>query len=876
MTETLYRMQKIIEKCDLLYNGELISKEYLMQVYAEFVTSTFNEGKHNVGVVLHTGSICFDIVSVIISALSVIYFCKTDVNDVIESLQIDDMVIYSRQRAVFKGVTIINNEEFIILEQVKMDHGYESICTIKVPIKIASKISPYNGDSIRTDSRGIRRGNSIRIDFISSVFDMEKSKIPSVFYTSVVLVMKREIADDIINNLTIKYEGNKTVKFLDIFSVSYYTEHDQYQYGGNPGRIEPVIKITNKISVARDLILDKDSNQIIGLVVLEYECINRGRSELIELMNRKSLKFVLVSIGYDSEDTISIINECDNTSLFACTKDFLLSFSKPVIYVNEYTKELDKQVENIFNRKIELNIVKSNKTWNDYYELKKALFLIRKSEIQGIDRDNFIIYAYSLLNLFVTAVFSIEIMEDLIKDEKLNTISPQKKIDNLWKISKNFNGILLEKAEYVLNQLEFLYLENIATCLKGEALKKYLSENINKKIALIIPKNYYGVILDSNFMKYDLNTSGNLMISTANKFDNSIFYDEIFIIGDFKGKRFDAYKCRASSKIILMIYDFEANNIIYKIKASRDLENFYNQKNKISVEQDEMPFDVDYDNIVEISSEIGEMEDISADLSQYINQIESLSEINMINHYSNGSASVKVDVVMVGTFTGGEKVFFTKKYKAYVFDGKKEEVSEVEIDSLTSGNILVFTKNDTFTKDIVDDILRTLMDTNALSIEQKVSYRMSKHWKKALQEYMIINEVTFRNVSKKLKELGCEKHEVTIRSWLDEDSHIVGPIEEDSFTHMANLIKDEEMLADPIEFCNACKVIRKVRVRILKLIALSIINKLRGQLPKNDILFETVFDKVDDLAELLQLETITELEQILQIPVSKANHPILI
>lgn len=52
-------LKKLIDKCDLYFDGHIISKELLVKNYADFLASNF-EKKHNVVISLHTGSVCFD------------------------------------------------------------------------------------------------------------------------------------------------------------------------------------------------------------------------------------------------------------------------------------------------------------------------------------------------------------------------------------------------------------------------------------------------------------------------------------------------------------------------------------------------------------------------------------------------------------------------------------------------------------------------------------------------------------------------------------------------------------------------------------------------------------------------------------------------
>lgn len=49
-------MKKLIDKCDLYFEGHIVSKELLVKNYADFLASNF-EKKHNVAISLHTGSV---------------------------------------------------------------------------------------------------------------------------------------------------------------------------------------------------------------------------------------------------------------------------------------------------------------------------------------------------------------------------------------------------------------------------------------------------------------------------------------------------------------------------------------------------------------------------------------------------------------------------------------------------------------------------------------------------------------------------------------------------------------------------------------------------------------------------------------------------
>ena len=102
-------MKKLIDKCDLYFEGHIISKELLLQNYADFLAGNF-EKKHNVAISLHTGSICFDIITIVFTAISNIVYNQDNAEDFVTSLNVGDMVLYKKTRCRFEGLTTLPGE----------------------------------------------------------------------------------------------------------------------------------------------------------------------------------------------------------------------------------------------------------------------------------------------------------------------------------------------------------------------------------------------------------------------------------------------------------------------------------------------------------------------------------------------------------------------------------------------------------------------------------------------------------------------------------------------------------------------------------------------------------------------------------------------
>ena len=105
------------DKCDIYFEDSLISKELIIKKYSDFFVSSLSDEKRSVSMALHTGSICFDIISVINAALGCVALDKTDADDIITSFSEGDMVLFKNERYRWLGTELRNDRLFLVLEQ---------------------------------------------------------------------------------------------------------------------------------------------------------------------------------------------------------------------------------------------------------------------------------------------------------------------------------------------------------------------------------------------------------------------------------------------------------------------------------------------------------------------------------------------------------------------------------------------------------------------------------------------------------------------------------------------------------------------------------------------------------------------------------------
>ncbi|MPM79653.1 hypothetical protein SDC9_126692 [bioreactor metagenome] len=360
---------------------------------------------------------------------------------------------------------------------------------------------------------------------------------------------------------------------------------------------------------------------------------------------------------------------------------------------------------------------------------------------------------------------------------------------------------------------------------------------------------------------------------TANRFDANQSYDKIIVIGDFSGKRFDPLKCRAAEDIIVLLYECEAHWFKNRKRKAAKFEKKLNTINGLDDEftdDDTEDVDGDEDAVERFAGE-------SLDLEEYIKTLSVFDIRKFAAGVSAGSGNAPTSEVSAsGRFVSGEQIMFSKYYKAVVYNpaNTKEPITETDVEKLSAGDKLVFTKRDDFTRNIVDSIYEALQTSGKLSKDVLDATEKAQWWKEVLRDYQLTHNLSYRQLAKELNRFGCSLMEVSIRQWFVEESHIVGPREEITLRQIAEMTQDAYLLNDTPGYFNACRTVRRQRKKILELIGKAIEDKLSGYQPPLGSELEIVYNNVENLSETLELEAITFLDEPVTVPVNLINKPI--
>lgn len=857
----------MLDKCDIYYEDALISKESIIERYIEFFDNVFAGEKHSVNFALHTGSICFDIISVVAVTLGCLFYNLWTNDDIISRLQIGDMVMYENKRYCWKGLEDGNGIKYMVLGQDAKGKNGESIRKVSFK-RYKHLVKPYYGTSSLTDGRGVRKSKTNREEFLSHIFDIPIADVPSLINVAVVIVSNRGDFSEICKHLSIVYGEKKRIGLLDIVPAAYYTGQEEIQFGTNPTKAIPVLKIAGKMSVARDLVLDKYGNKVVGLLVNGVHYLTENSLELADLLRRKSLCFVHIALLLNVDASDHILDMYEEANIFACTKGYLSKSAGKIKCVNSFTVELEKQIDNIVNNTVSSILVPGGWTWDEYRKIENTLLLIRQSNWIGEQKNEFILSAYGLLNLLTTSVFSMCQMENIVANLKIGAtvLSPKERIDKLWDIVGKA-GAAEELCIAVINNIEEKYYEFMNQSPKALAIKEYLAKHSGRKIAIVVPKAYYAEMLVMTGVLKDNDDS--VICVTANRFDATHEYESVLVVGDINGKKFNPFQCHSAKNIDILLYECENKLFGYQKRKKDKSEKRLNSKICGIRYNEEDSEDIYSDKEEEII-----IQEFS-DLEEYIEKLNVLDigrfvESGLVSNSNSPTSEVK----HVGVFVTGERIFFSKNYTAVVFNHEAGSVTEKTVDKLLSGDFLVFTRRDDYTKNIVDFIYEKLLDTGKLSTKVIEASAKAEYWKNALRRYKMRGDYTYSDIAKKLRKIGSSLQEATIRSWLVEDSHIVGPRDVETMGYIAKVTQDVKILNDINGYFEACRIVRRERRTILELIGKAINNKLSGHIPQEGSVLEVVYNNVDNLSETLELENVIELSESVNVSINLVNKPI--
>lgn len=876
-------IRSILEKCQIKLDNMVISEEAISQSLLAFFSRTSEHKKHNIGIVLHTGSVIFDALAVFWAAVVSLLANETSPEETVRAMQKGDLVICNgKERCQFEELTTINGEEYAILATANQRNCQKSC--IKVPRSRWAQIKPYEGNATNLGRRGVRKGNEKKRLFYSKVLNMDEQTIPSVPDTSTVFVMPEKRAGRLMDGLSICF-GCETVNLLDLVTAAFYTDESQKDYPGNSGKNEPVLKFASRLSVARKQIVKREGNRCVGLFVCGEDALEKSETELPEMLARKSLQYVFALANISGREGQRVVDGNREAEVFACTREFLRSLPPLAVHVeNDCTKELQAQVGAILDHQDFCESAENGMDWNTYDVFLRNMSALKNCDVGADEKEDFIRGAWFTFKLLRTMVFPVGLLERMAEAGELKTTAlepwPGQLLGRLEETAASLSAPLQEVARGIVYMLRRSYEYLCApgsddAMTKEKLLRKLVAVRADRRVCVVVPKGWYEVVLRASGLYGLMESGGELTVVADSRFDRNALYDTIINVDGFHGKRFDCFRCMSAPEIIALACGFERE--LWKARRERTAHAFSvcNERAHIcvsaAVPREEAPCQEGATETDAMDAERAE-EDIDA----FVLGLQQRSSPDMPYARGTGDVGKETEIAAVVTFETGERAYLTPFYKACVFDEAHGKVEEKQIrdSDLHEGDLVVFTRNDNEMHDIIDDILKMLLASGRLPERVHLDYARSMAWKNKLRCHAHRYGLKPKDIAKLVTEGGAPVTEQTVRIWMDADAHTVGPREKASIREIGRIVQDLGMEQKPEVTMEACGRIRKRRRKILKVIEQSIIDKLSGRKSSSsDPVTQEIYSRIDSQADILPVASFTRVEQKMILS-TYANRPI--
>ena len=165
LNEMQIKLYKFFERCDISFRDEIISDESIIQALESYYVNLISSPEHITSITLHTGSICFQVVGILVIALLCILSNEWDNAGIISTIKQGDSVLYDGSKYVYGGIQEIAldpkrpkiTEKCFVLQQGESSKLY-------LPYSRKPLIYPYKGSAVT--NKGYKSDNKERVSFL--------------------------------------------------------------------------------------------------------------------------------------------------------------------------------------------------------------------------------------------------------------------------------------------------------------------------------------------------------------------------------------------------------------------------------------------------------------------------------------------------------------------------------------------------------------------------------------------------------------------------------------------------------------------------------------------------------------------------------------
>lgn len=717
-------------------------------------------------------------------------------NNLIDEIKQGDILEYSKARC-----------EFIGFEDNKINLKFADGLICKLPIEQIYKINIYRGNAntLNKFPKNVNRGAKKSRNIISKILEMDNDVFSKVISSSTLIVAQKDRVFSIIEDLMIQFDG-EMLSIGEVFPMAYCLSEDNYYYfKGNSSKQEPIIKFTSKIYNAKDII--KKNKKISSIVVLQNKINEEDLEDIVYISKRDDIKKTRLFLqpieieGYMTEHRI-----LENFKIINISKDFYKDIA--VQDINIFNKQQYKLIKNYISATEKYITIKDSS--KDIY--RKNILKRCRNLINIFEDDNkiikFVINSRTLAKRLSSMIMPLPEYESFFESKNLKQYTIKSILNEVREFSKGeFVDSLSVESSTCVNEIYKnclnLYYSELKTKDKWNELDKIIKSSMNERVGIVIEnKNIRRAF--RRYFKIRYPSKSNISVESINTIKETT-YESIIYTSKLADNYYWNYRFLNSNNNIYILSKSEKNNIKYL--KSRYLK-FIKQISNLGMEEDNNTINYDNDNEKTICEELEAKDEI--DLN---NELERLIAINYIPvSVSTEKNQTSTMCELVVTFETGERAFITSQYEAYILNEGREEIINKKAKDIEKGDVMLFIEE--IEKDLIDKIMADLMSIEQIKNKYGKDYNLVKSWKMALNKYMIIHNITYSELEKKLKIKGISRCGATIRSWLV--NTVIGPQDQDVLKALGE-ITSLEILSNNYNQCyEACSNIRKFQIQIRK------------------------------------------------------------
>lgn len=820
-----------------------------------------NEHKHNI--IIHPGGSVIYLLTLIFSATRMcVYNMTAPENYILDTLKKDDIVLIDNKKARYKGIVNLDcvNGKKIALRFRKKGSMYY------IPVEHSYKITPYKGNSENLNKMGSKKSTrkSPTKNIVSQLSGIDIQDMSGIFkYSSVIVCHESREIEALITDTEIVCDNGKTC-FTNVYPSAYYSSTDKHRdFAGNISKAEPVLKFVSRISTAGDLI--RSDKNIKNLLIFGEKIYKYYLGELDWLLQKKTLDNIIIILNWEYITNINyFLNNENDFKWYVWDKNEILNnvnlFEGKDYINNAYiSREQDDLLSCFVDSETEVIKVEDYSEYSpEPLTIRESLYEVSRMNTPDEVKEEFLRISYSLLKLFEQSCFPLEYFEEQIKKGQIPASHPVERIDKLIELEHEFRKYILSKDDLsklgkTISLIGEFREQLLSNNPKWDLLQPIICSNSSKKKAIVLCKSYYKNIIQ-NYID-TLNCEVNADLFSASDFYPQTIYDEIIFTGIHSSAKEKLIESYHGKKVIYLLYKSEQKIQSWKLKKNTNILNKIYRKNSF------VKSEVDYTD-----------DEPDPDINRHIDLDDLLFDLtrNKTHIQTSENYGPTVETYRTVIFNTGEIVYLTKYYRPCVVDITNQDIKDVTVEDLNTGDELVFVK-DTNSQhdDIIMDIIGRLLLNEDFKNQYEEEFKLSKSWKDMLRKYMNENNYSSSDITVWLDVFDIKRHPATINNWLN-NPKIIGPVEKEIYYALAQITDNKFFLKNWEKIYGACDDIRRLHTKLKKYLGTAIANRISGGIGNEfDNIIEEAIGDLTRYALVMQIEHIITESNI--VPLNMSN-----